>query len=108
GCLQGPSRRLAAEPILAGLEKWFHLQTLVPGRQKQADQADPQGSYKDGQTLLEPPKRLIVALTKVDRFIERCLGSVPSRLHRNWTRAAPPLMLTFHGAFSKLSIDSQQ
>ena len=58
---------------------------LLPGRQKQTDEADPNGGHEDEQLLLELPKRVVAALAKVDHLVEGTLGITARGFDGDWT-----------------------
>jgi hypothetical protein len=84
------------------------IHTLSSRTEKQTDQTNSQGRHEHEQVFLELPKRAVVSLAKVRGALKSGQGVSTSGRSGAWTRATRLLMLTWHGAFSKLSLDNSE
>src|SRR5262249_49017324 len=99
--LQGALGIRIAGPVPILVEKRPYVQTLVPGCQKQANQASAQDSHAHQQLLLELPESRLTALAKGQQIVKSCLGFGANRHAGDWTSNPSFFTLNRHGADSE-------
>jgi hypothetical protein len=87
--------------MLAVIQEWLQIQTLVARGQEQPHQAGAQDGQAHQQVFLKHPKGRGARFTELDQAVEDDLRIGADRRAGHWTTNRCLLTLTFHGADSK-------